>query len=114
MAINSVRVDIQVFRGGRAHQLISLVDDVTGLAYNLTGYAAEGELKKMFSDSAATAQFTMTPVPLTTSGEFEYKLDTETIAPGIYVYDIKLTKTASETLVPVYGKLIIDPTASIP
>ena len=72
-----VQVNRRLKRGTRLDELVSLVDDVTGLPFDSTGYVPTGNVKAICSDAAIVATMTITPNPLTATGVFSFLLDTE-------------------------------------
>ncbi len=62
---------------------------------DLTGYTAEGHIRKFADSPDLIGEFTVEPAQLDETGEFDAVLTPEVslnIAPGKYFYDVRLTK----------------------
>lgn len=87
------------------------VEDATGNAADLTGYAAYGQIRKTHSSTNAT-DFVAT-IPFPTQGKVSIKLTnivTNAMKPGRYVYDIEIKNGADGTITRVLeGQLEVTP-----
>jgi hypothetical protein len=75
------------------------LDDVDGVAYDLTGMQAKGQIRRSYYSANATATFIVS-IPSPTEGGIILNLAANTtanIAAGRYVYDVAI-KDSSNTI----------------
>ena len=68
------------------------LDDIDGIAFDLTGYTGKSQIRKSYYSANATAEFTIT-INNPTDGIIGINLNsanTANIAPGRYVYDVEI------------------------
>lgn len=83
------------------------LDDVNGAVYNLTGYAASGQMRKSYYSANATVTFSTNVYPAT--GVIELSLtsaQTANISPGRYVYDTIITNAGANTVTRVLEGIV--------
>ena len=88
------------------------VTDGTGAVYDLTGYTAAAQIRKIYESSAATVSFTVAFASDRTTGQLDLTLtgaQTAAVTAGRYVYDLLITSSAGAKTRVVEGIAQINP-----
>jgi len=91
------------------------LDDVNGVAFNLTGYQAKSQIKKSYYSANTTANFTIT-ISAPTTGAITLSLNsanTANIAAGRYVYDVVIKDSANTVTRVLEGIVNILPSVTV-
>lgn len=90
------------------------VTDSTGAILDLTGYTAEGQIRKTYTSSTAVA-FTAT-IEAPSSGNVNIALSasqTGAMKPGRYVYDVEITNDGGTTVTRILeGQVEVTPSVT--
>jgi hypothetical protein len=90
------------------------LDDVSGVAFNLTNYTATSQMRKSYYSSNAAATFSVSTGVDPEKGIISLSLDsanTANIYPGRYVYDVYISTANSRTRV-LEGIVNVSPQAT--
>ena len=88
------------------------VTDGTGAVYDLTGFTAAAQIRKIYESSAATVSFTVAFNADRTTGQLDLTLtgaQTAAVTQGRYVYDVLITSGAGALTRVVEGISTINP-----
>lgn len=87
----AIKGNIEIDQGANFSTTITVTDDNTGNAVNLTGYSAAAQMRKHYSSSNSYS-FTVSISPIIGAVTLSMNsTSTGSITPGRYVYDCELT-----------------------
>ena len=109
MAINSILYNFSINQGADETIQLTIVDAITNLPINITGYTFKSEIRYAFTDASPVASWTCT-ITDGANGILKLYLSntaTTSLVPGNYVCDVKMTDTSSYVSRIVEGPLTV-------
>ena len=104
-------VELFMDQGAAFSTSITINDETTGLAQNLTGYIASSQLRKSILSQNATATFQCS-IADPANGSIDITLDgsnTANIVAGTYFFDVRLRDNANSYSRLVEGVIFVNP-----
>ena len=106
--------ELMVDRGTTFNATIVITNNATGESLNISGYSFASQIRKSYYSANATANITCS-INSAANGNLALAMAnsvTAGIAPGRYVYDIRMTDTANVVTRVVEGIITITPNAT--
>lgn len=104
----AIKANIVIDQGSDFSSKVSLTD-VSGAAFNLTGYTTAAQMRKNYASVGAT---TFNTSHNGANGQITLSLSktiTNTLAPGRYLYDVEITSSGNTTTRVVEGIVTVTP-----
>lgn len=104
--------EITLDQGTTYSTVITINDEDTGLAVNISGYTISSQIRKSYYSANATANLTCTIAANAATGNVTLSMNAATsgnISPGRYVYDVLSVSPASVSTRLVEGIITITP-----